>query len=224
MENTTDRRQRLGREHQKKDDAVFKFFREAMEDIGSAFVVDDKKRNYTSERVQLICVFTFIDVVASYWFEYLGRNGTQREHFLTWVQEYCLTERNPKYSKTDFVNLTATNLYAVRCSMVHFLGIAGLGGDYKLTFATNRMSDDFIEKYRKGFRDHGHQVLIVKPKSLHNLILEGTVLMFDDWKKVIDEAQTDEGKKWGHIEGIDRLYQRIQIEGAAKVSIPENKE
>ncbi len=219
-----EKRQQLGDEHQKKDDAVLKFFlKEATEDIASVFAMDTQKRNYTSERVQLVCVFTLIDVIANYWYEYLGKNGTQKDRFLEWVEKYCLTNANPEYKNTDFVHLSAKNLYAVRSSMVHFLGIAGLDGDYKLTFATNIMSDDFIEKYRKGFLERGHHVLVVKPKSLHNLILEGTILMLNEWKKVIDEAQSDENKKWEHIEGIDRLYQKIQIEGAAKVAVPENE-
>ena len=213
-------RAQLGRDHQKKDDAVLKFFlKEATEDIASVFAMDSEHRNFTSERVQLICVFTLVDVIANYWYEYLGKNGTQRDRFLEWVKKYCLVDTNPEYRDTDFVHLSAENLYAVRSSMVHFLGIAGLDGEYKLTFATNRMSDDFIARYQKGFRERGHHVLVVKPKKLHNLILEGTILMFSDWKKVINEAQSDEGKKWQHIEGIDRIYQKVQLEGALKIEI-----
>ncbi|TSC76390.1 MAG: hypothetical protein G01um101429_1159 [Parcubacteria group bacterium Gr01-1014_29] len=216
-----EKRQQLGLTHQKKDDSVFKFFKEATEDIASVFAMDLEHRNYTTERVQLICVFTLIDVIANYWYEYLRKNGTQQERFLAWVKKYCLTDSNPEYRGTDFAHLSAENLYAVRSSMVHFLGIAGLGDKYKLTFATNRMSDEFIAKYQKRFQDYGHHVLVVKPKKLHNLILEGTVLMLMEWKKVIDEAQTDEATKWQHIEGIDRIYQKIQLEGAVKVAIPE---
>ena len=219
-----ERRQQLGRNHQKKDDLVFRFFRESMEDIGSVFAMDDKKRNYTSERVQLICVFTFVDVIASYWFEYLGRNGTQRERFLGWVQRYCLTEGNPEYAGTDFAHLTPENLYAFRSSMVHFFGIAGLEGDYKLTIATNRIADDLIEKWKRGFRERGEQVLIVKPKKLHNLMLEGAIKMLDEWRAIIDEAQNNEARKWEHMESIDRIYQKIQFEGALKVNLPEEQQ
>lgn len=217
-------RQQLGREHQKKDDAVIKFFlKEATEDIASVFAMDSEGRNYTSERVQLICVFTLIDVIANYWYEYLGETGTQQVRFLQWVKKYCLVDANTEYKGKDFAYLSAENLYAVRSSMVHFLGIAGLNNEYKLTFATNRMSDDFIEKYKKGFKERGHNVLVIKPKKLHNLILEGTILMLTDWKKVISEAQSDEEKKWRHIEGIDRIYKKFQLEGSMKVLIPEDK-
>ena len=219
-----ERRQQLGREHQKKDDLVFRFFREVMEDIGSGFAMDEKKRNYTAERTQLICVFTFIDVIASYWYEYLGRNGTQRGRFVEWVQRYCLTDDNSEYTGTDFAHLTAENLYAFRSSMVHFFGIAGLEGDYKLTIATNRISDELIEKWRRGFRERGEHVLIIKPKKLYNLMLEGAVKMLDEWRAIIDEAQNNEARKWEHIEGIDRIYQKIQLEGALKVNIPESQQ
>lgn len=218
-----EKKQKLGREHKKKDDLVFRFFRESMEDIGSVFAMDDKKRNYTSERVQLICVFTFVDVIASYWYEYLGRSGTQRERFLGWVQKYCLTNENLLYAGTDFAQLTAGNLYAFRSSMVHFFGIAGLEDDYKLSIATNRISDKLIEKWKQGFRERGEQVLIIKPKQLHNLMLEGAVKMLDEWKVIIDEAQNNELKKWEYIEGINRIYQKIQLEGALKMNIPEER-
>lgn len=219
-----EKKQQLGHDHQEKDNLVFKFFKESMEDIGSVFAMDDKECNYTSERVQLICVFTFVDVVASYWYEYLGRDGTQRERFLEWVQQYCLTEGNPEYAGTDFARLTSDNLYAFRCSMVHFFGIAGLKGDYKLTIATNRIADELIEKWKQGFREHGEHVLIVKPKKLHNLMLEGAIRMLDEWREIINEAQNDEVKKWEHIESIDRIYQKIQLEGALKVNLPEEQQ
>ena len=45
--------------------------------------------------------------------------------------------------------------------------------------------------------------------------------MLNEWKKIIAESQSDEVKKWQHIEGIDRIYQKIQLEGAAKVAISE---
>lgn len=211
----------LGQFHQKKDDAVFKFFREAMEDIGSVFAMDEQKHNYTSERVQLVCVFTFVDVVASYWYEYLNKTGTQRERFVEWVERYCLAAENQECTGTDFEHLTTRNFYAFRSSMVHFFGIAGLEDDYKLSIATNRIEDELVEKWRQGFRERGAHVLIIKPKKLYNLILEGAMLMLGEWKKIIDEAKNDEDKKWQHIEGIDRIYKKIQLEGAAKVSVPE---
>ena len=224
MEKSNDRKQ-LGLEHQKKDDVVFKFFfKEAMEDIGSVFAIDEKKRNYTSERVQLICVFTFVDVVASYWYEYLGKTGTQQDRFLEWVKRYCLIKENSEYTGTDFEHLTAENFYAFRSSMVHFFGIAGLDGDYKLSIATNSVPDELVEQWRKVFRDRGSPVLIIKPKKLYDLVLNGAEAMLNEWKIIINESQNDEVKKWQHIEGIDRIYQKVQLEGAAKVAIPEEQQ
>lgn len=215
------RKQQLARDHQKKDDAVFQFFKVASEEINSVFATDHG-RHYTSERVQLVCVFTLIDVVANYWFEYLGRpDGKPRTRFEEWMTAYCLTEKNPEYVGTDFINLSCGDLYATRSSLVHFFGLAGLSGSHKLVFATNGISDDFIEKYKKGFQERGHLVLIVKPKKLHNLVLEGVLLMMFEWKQTIADAQSDEIKKWQYIEGINRIYQKIQLEGAMKVEIPK---
>src|SRR3990167_1224541 len=101
-----EKKQQLGHTHQKKDDDVFKFLKEATEDIASVFAMDLEQRNYTTERVQLICVFTLIDVIANYWYEYLEKNGTQRDRFLEWVKKYCLTNSNPEYSGTDFIHIS----------------------------------------------------------------------------------------------------------------------
>lgn len=200
-----DKKLELGKAHQEKDDAVFKFFKESLEDIGSVFAMDAERRNYTSERVQLVCVFTLVDIVASYWYAYLGKIGRPRDRFVEWIELYCLTEKNQEYVGTDFAHLTVANFYAFRNSMVHFFGIAGLEGNYKLSIASNRIADDLIEHWRKGFRERGSQVLIVKPKKLYDLVLGGAVMMLGEWKKIINESQSDEVKKWQHMDGIHFL-------------------
>jgi hypothetical protein len=54
--------------------------------------------------------------------------------------------------------------------------------------------------------------------------LEGAIKMLDEWRAIIDEAQNNEARKWEHIEGIDRIYQKIQLEGALKVNLPEGQQ
>lgn len=211
----------LRKDHQRKDGAVFTFFKEAMEDIGSIFAIDDQKRNYTAERTQMICVFAFIDILASYWYEYLNQQGTPKERYLAWYQRYCINKDNKEYGNTDFKLLTAKDCYALRNSMVHFLGIAEAESDYKFVLATNRIPDEQIRKFTDGFKKRGHTVIIIRPKKFYNLVLEGAILMLDDWRGIINQAQTDTVKKWEHIEGIDRIYNKTRTEGAAKVPLPE---
>lgn len=216
-----EKRQQLGQEHQKKDDAVFKFFREAMEDVGSVFRTDEQQRIYASERAQTVVVFTFADVVANYWYEYLDKTGKPSERFLTWINRYCINEHNSSYCGTDFTKLSAERMYSFRSSMVHFLGISNPKEEkVAIGITSNRISDDEIQKWRAGFQQAGHTAIIFKPKQLYNLILDGAMLMLDDWKNIIDLSQTDEIKKWEHIEGIDRIYRKIRLEGAVLVAVP----
>ena len=45
--------------------------------------------------------------------------------------------------------------------------------------------------------------------------------MLDEWKEIVNEAQDDENKKMAHVEGIDRIFQKINAEGAFKIKMPE---
>lgn len=209
--------------HADKDDKVFRFFREAMEDIGSVFRLDDQKRDMIAQRAQLISVFTFIDVLASYWYEYLGKSGTQQERFLAWCDKYCFVDGNPEY-KDDLSKLTSTRLYPFRCSMVHFLGISSPSEGNTITIAPNDSTITLLDKWRKGLKERGHEVLLIRPKALHNLVLEGAIRMLDEWRKNIDDSHADEAKKMEHVEGIDRIFRKIMVEGAVKVALEKRPE
>lgn len=217
-----DARVKFGQGHQKRDDAVFKFFKQVMEDVGTAFRTDKQNRPYIAERAQVTVAFTFVDVLSSYWYEYAGKTGTQSERFIEWVGRYCLTQNNPLYDHTDFAKLSVERMYSFRNSMVHFFGISNpLEENIAIGIVSPRVLDDEIQRWRKAFEMAGHTAIIFTPKQLYDLVLEGSLLMLDEWKTVIELSQTDEAKKWGHIEGIDRIYKKIQLEGAALVEVPQ---
>ncbi len=213
----TEEQRTLGSDHQRKDDAVFRFFRGVMDDIQTLFRTDEQGHPQTSQRAQLVLVYTFIDVTASFWYAYLGKVGTPSGRFISWVESYALTKRNGDYSGTDFEKVSPERLYSLRCSMVHFFGIARKDNEIDVGFAVNNTSAAELEKWRAAWRRSGRDVVILTPWQLYVLVLEGVILMLDEWKGVIDLAQTDEEQKWAHIRGIDRVFRKIDTEGAAVI-------
>lgn len=214
----------LAKTHQEKDDRVFGFFDAALKDIGTVFKRDQNGRSFASERMQLIAVFSLIDIIASYWFEYQGKNKKKTGHgerFAAWINEYGLAPRNHSYSGTDFAKLTTERLYHFRCSMIHFMGMSDGKARPAICIASNEIKKSEVQKMREGFRKRGVQVVIFKPKQLYNLICDGVIEMMDDWKEIILESDKDDTMKWAHMEGIDRIFQRIEFEGAARVDLPK---
>ncbi len=208
----------MAQAHAKKDDAVFKFFKEVMDDVSSVFQTNEHGRSYVAERAQTVVAFTFADVVASYWYEYQGSTGTPRERFTSWINQYVFTPSNEEYEGSVFEELSPDLLYALRSSMVHFFGVAGdPKGIINIGITSISVPPDEIERWRAGFEAAGKKAVMFTPKQLYNLLLEGAVLMLDEWKEIIDLSQTDDQHKLAHIQGIDRIYQKIMLEGAAIV-------
>lgn len=219
-----DQKQKLWDEHVFKDKEVFRFFNDVINDIGSVFRIHESGHDMVAQRVQLTTTFTFIDVVASYWYEYLGKNGTQRERFEEWLKKYCLTEENHEYKNDkELQKFTATRLYSFRSSMVHFFGMSEPSEGYFIAITPNNTPEEEVERWRLGFDAKKHPTIIVKPKRLHDLMTEGGILMLNEMHKNIEDSRFDESKKWAHVEGIDRIFQKVMKEGAVKIVIPEKK-
>ena len=193
-----------------------------MEEIGSVFCMQDG-RPLVAERTQLVVVFTFVDVVANYWFEYTGRHSNgQRDRFVQWVQRYVLTEKNRDYPNGDFSRLSAERLYELRSSLVHFLGLSNQEESTEpIGVVTNTLPEDAVTKVREGFKKEGKMIIVFRPKQLYNLFLEGAILMLGEWRGTIEQAQSDEAKKTGYVEGIKRVYKKILREGAVRVEFPK---
>lgn len=218
-------RQELGREHSKKDKEVFDFFREVMNAVSSAFVTHNNGNSYVEPRAQTILLFSFVDVCASYWYEYSNITDTPKKRFIAWFESYCLNKRNKYYLGTDFAKVPASRFYDFRSSLVHFFGLAAVdpndSEEYSYMLVPNNAVKSKIQKLREGFRKRGRKVIIFSPVQLRRLVFQGALVMLDEWKQVINQAQMNEQKKWAHIEGIDRIYKKFYSEGAKTLQLPQ---
>ena len=205
-------------QHAERDKMVFKFFSDAMDDINTIFAKNDKGQELIANRVQVATIFTFIDIVSSYWFEYQGRTGTQKERFIEWVERYCLIDENKDFTGSALKGCSSKELYAFRSSMVHFFGLSGNPEWGMFFLAPNdaeaeKISREFIKDQNK----KGKKLYAVHSKELHSIVVEGSFIMLEEWREVIRRAQADESLKMEHIKGINRIHEKIMLEGAIKV-------
>lgn len=202
--------------HKKRDDAIFRFFKEASEETHCVIAKDSKGNDLISARVQMIIAFSLVDVLASYWYEYRSCFGKTNERAKFWYSTYCVTDKN-KYYKELWKELSCDKLYKFRNSLVHFFGLGEQCGDLYISLCQNNLPEKIRQKWQKDFLEKGQKTFIIRPREFSNMVKEGAILMLSEWKDVIKGAQTDRKKEQEHIEGINRIWEKIKKEGAVKV-------
>lgn len=216
----------MEKNHSEKDKMVFQFFGDTLEDIGTIFHKNQKGLEVVSSRVQLIAIFTLVDVLASYWYEYHNQTGEgkPRARFVSWMNEFCFTDVNKDFPGSEYQKITADRLYDFRSSLVHFFGLSRTDEDTFGIVPDDEEAKRLMEGFIKRQRNKGKTMYMVDSKKLHSLVSEGAILMLNGWSQTINEAQTNEGKKWSHIEGIDRIYKKVMLEGAVRVPYKPTEE
>lgn len=209
-------------EHKKRDDEVFRFFKEVSEETHRVTAKDSHGNDFISARVQMIIAFSLIDVLASYWYEYKGCFGKTNERAQAWYKTYCTTNDN-EYYKELWKELDCENLYKFRNSLVHFFGLGEQDEKLYLSLCQNNLSEEIRQKWQLDFCQKNKKTFIIRPKDFSNMIKEGAILMLNEWKRVIEDAQIDREKEKVHIEGIERVWKKINKEGAVRVEKGECK-
>ncbi|OGM93190.1 hypothetical protein A2333_00460 [Candidatus Wolfebacteria bacterium RIFOXYB2_FULL_49_7] len=199
--------------HNERKKEVVDFINDVIRDINSIFLCDYP----SSPRIQAIIVFSLLDILASYWYEYDGKCETQSKRFTSWLRTFCLIGQNVEYVKnTRWHKLSSERLWHLRNSLVHFFGLSNESDGIYMALASNKFSDKEVDEYESGINKLGESlVIMVKPKDLYELIKQGGILMLKDWIKNIHEAQAGNNERGvRHIDGIERIYKKIQSEGA----------
>lgn len=211
------RREYIG-QHDAREKEVVSFLMGVMEECNTVFFKNDKGITPIPQRIQTIVAFSLIDVLGSYLFGYLDRKGSPSERFKLWYDEFCINTNNPSY-KGMFTEIDSERMYRFRNALVHFFGMGDINDeDIFIALAANDLADSDKEKMEKAFAQRGHKTIMLRPKDFFDLVREGVILMMNGWKDVIQSAQTDRQKEKEHIEGIERVWAKIQSEGAKGVS------
>jgi len=212
-------------EHDKKEKAVAKSILEFTNELSNLFYKTEKGMYPVASRMQLIGCFSIIDVLANYWFEYLGRlDGTASLRFNEYVNLFCFTERNTDYKDSkNLSNLTVDDFYKFRCGLVHFYGLS-VKNLVIMPNTDDKFTEADIEEYKKKLRKATGSLICIQPLEIKNLIYKSAELMLLTMIENIKKSQTDESFKQKHIEGVNRIYEKMQKEGAILVPMKEMEE
>jgi len=212
-------------EHDKKEKVVTKSILEFTKELSNLFYKTEKGIYPVASRMQLIGCFSIIDVLANYWFEYLGRqDGTPALRFNEYVNLFCFTDRNTDHKDSkNLSDLTVSDFYKFRCGLVHFYGLS-----VKNLVIMPNTDDEFTETDReeckKKLKKATDNLICIQPLEIKNIIYKSTELMLLVMIENIEKSHTNESFKQKHTEGVNRIYEKMQKEGAILVSIKEMEE
>lgn len=206
--------------HQQKEKETFAFFTEVIEgEINVTLLQNEKNEDLIPLRTQLILSFVLSEVLASYWYEFKGITGTPTERFIEWYKEFCKTTQNKIYKQhSHWATMPPDRLFELRNSLIHFMGLSAPKDYIYFSLVSNDLPDSDFAQYEQGLSKNGNTTFVIKPKEFNLLIKEGGVLMLNRWARDIREANDGNiEKRDQYICGIDRIWRKIQSEGAVKI-------
>lgn len=188
---------------------VMSFLSKADEEISDIFCFQNQdKKDAISASVQLILVFTFIDIVANYYHAYQGiKDSGPTKKFYDFVENFCFTEKNIYFKERKYMkNITVDDLKNLRNGLVHFYGI---GTQKNIIIASNGMKKDEISK---AVNEHSinKEPIVVIPMELYTIVQGGTELFFKKFN-IIEEHTAQE--KMEKMSAVNRILEKIYKEG-----------
>lgn len=82
----------------------------------------------------------------------------------------------------------------------------------------NNFSEVTKHTWETEFLKRGKKSVLIRPCDFYNLVRNGALLMFNEWQSAIAKAQTDPKWEEDYICGIERVWSKVQQEGAIVVS------
>jgi hypothetical protein len=171
-----------------------------------------------SSRMQLIGIFTIIDVLGNYWYAYLGKTGKPSERFDDFINKFCFINENKEFSDRKYLQgATTEELRSLRDSVVHFYGL-GKNTKYSILSNPSRAnSQGELDSYAITLKKIKKDVIFIQPFEFKKIIVEGSILMLHLFKTEAENAKSDEGKL-KVINDITRIQLKLREEGASYIS------
>jgi hypothetical protein len=206
--------------HSEKEKQVFDFFNYIVEqEINVINVKNDKSVDLVPSRIQLIIIFSLVDIMSNYWYEFRGASAGNKVKFCEWVNTFCLTKNNKKYI-AYWKKVSAERLYSLRCSVVHFFGISEPSEGIYFAISPNDYPESKRGEFSRKVSKPGNKTIMLKTKHLHELVREGGILMLASWMRIIKQASKgDPTRRRAYVTGIDRVWAKYWREGAVHVNL-----
>ena len=166
-----------------------------------------------------------MDVMANYWYEYLGKSTNKpSEKTCLWYETFCMTDENRIYRKDNQWKLfNSSRMYKFRNSLVHFWGLSETTDGTYISLAPNDMPDSEKNKLIEAFKNRGSNTIIIKPSDFYTLVKEGGIVMLNSWVEAIRVAQKNQSKTEEYIKNIERVWAKFKREGAVKIYKPKEQ-
>jgi hypothetical protein len=189
-------------------------------DLNQLFYKTPEDAEVVPPLMQLIGIFTVIDVLASYWYEYLGKSGTQSERFDEYVNTFCFTEKNQEFVGRKYLkDCTTEEIRGLRNSIVHFYGL-GTNNRFCIIPNLSKLSpQNQIDQIAANFSKLRKDIvfIFIQPFELKKIVIEGAVVMLQKFQ--IDAGSSySEQDKVSRIEAVERINKKLKAEGAVAVS------
>lgn len=213
-------------EHDEREKKVIRFLNDVVKEA-NVIALKNRGNDVISSRIQMIVVFSVIDVYSNYWREYYEKNYQHEKRFRKWYDTFCRTEKNEFYkeNKDRWEKISSQRIYQLRNSLVHFFGLSNAEADkenlihFSLTFNSQDMKQ--IEDWEKAFEEEASPTFTIRPIDFYKLVKAGAKIMLLEWVDLIKDSKKNPTTEKSHIEGIERIYNRYKKEGA--VNIPVRK-
>lgn len=214
-------KQKLFQDHQEKEKRVIEFFNQAIEEVKMAFFAP-KAPEIVGIRLQMISAFTLAEVLSNFWDSYTNQSRKPDARLTDWLNTFCMTDKNKMFkSSLYFSKLGTEPLINLRHSLIHFFGLSPQKLNKQIALGSSHMDERTFQQFSEGFISN---VAVFKPIDFYNLFKDGGLLMLNIMLDNVHESQVDASKKWQHIEGINRIFQKFQIEGAIQILIPKSNQ
>lgn len=169
---------------------------------------NEKGEEIISPNVQLILVFTFIDILGNYYQSYLGvENIGHTKKFKEFVDKFCFTDENSSFKDRKYMrDINSDDLKNLRNGLVHFYGI---GTQKNIIIASNDSTNDAISDAINNHSIDKNPIVIV-PSELQDIARDAGQLFTKNFN--IDYHTTNE-EKIEKMSALDRILEKINREG-----------
>lgn len=190
----------------------------SIQELNQLFFKTDDNVEIISSRMQLIGVFTIIDVLGNYWYEYLGKTGKPSERFDDYINKFCFTDENKEFVDRKYLqNVTTEDLRHLRDSIVHFYGLGRNSNITILSHPSKANSQEDIDSSVATLKKLRKDMNFIQPFELKKIIAEGAVDMINVFKNDAIKVKSNEEVLFV-TNNIKRIHKKLREEGASFIS------
>lgn len=190
----------------------------SIQELNQLFFKTDDDVEIISSRMQLIGVFTIIDVLGNYWYEYLGKTGKPSERFDDYINKFCFINKNKEFVDRKYLqNITTEDLRHLRDSIVHFYGLGRNSNITILSHPSKNNSKEDINLSVTTLKKLRKNMDFIQPFELKKIIAEGAIGMINIFKEDVDNIKSYE-EVLIVTNNIKRIQKKLREEGASFIS------